>query len=140
MLFEADHTVIPTFSTVDDARAIGLAVDEQEEVVTDQFHVIQSLFDRHVTRREDLAPDNDGRIVVVAWLGFRSLRRDRTGRNALDNLGTRGSDIDYRESDSACFSQGRGAVMSTMNFLAIAGLADSLDELSHCQIEGNILI
>src|SRR6266567_449479 len=63
-LDQADHPVVVAATAVDDAEAVALAVMEQVEVVTDEFHFEQGLIDRHRARRVHLLAQ-DQRAVTL---------------------------------------------------------------------------
>src|SRR5262245_36911109 len=44
---QPDHSVVVAATPVDDARLLGAPVDEQEEVVADELHLVQRLVERH---------------------------------------------------------------------------------------------
>src|SRR5579885_735378 len=44
---QPDHAVVESLPAVDDARALLVGVVEEVEVVSDQFHLVEGLVDRH---------------------------------------------------------------------------------------------
>src|SRR5712691_4846271 len=80
LLDQADHPVVVATTAVDDAEAVALAVMEQVEVVTHEFHLKQRLVDGHRPGRVHLLAQ-DQRAVTLhldrdeTALGFRPAER-----------------------------------------------------------------
>src|SRR5690606_27393927 len=92
-LGERDYSVVPALATVDDARLLTLGVDEQEEIVADELHLVDGLLDRKAFSWELLRANHDRAV--------RGLRlandRHRARSHGVDHLGGRGLQVDARE-------------------------------------------
>src|SRR5664279_2147146 len=75
---EMDHSVVVTLAQINDARAHRILLEEQEEVVTDQFHLVQRLIERHGRSLVGLFPHDDGAIAL--GLDLRNGRHRISGR------------------------------------------------------------
>src|SRR5690606_13147334 len=73
---EADHAVAPALAAVDDRGLARLGLDEEEEVVPHELHLVQRVVDRHGVRLVDLLADHDRgvaeRVLDRAVLGDRT--------------------------------------------------------------------
>src|SRR5699024_1189000 len=62
-MVESDHSVAPPLAAVDDGGLARFLIDEQIEVVTDQLHPIERLFDADRRGREGLLPQHHRRVA-----------------------------------------------------------------------------
>ena len=69
---DLEDAIAPAVTMVDDGRTTGLLVHEQEEVMSNQLHLIQRLIDGHRLRDMQLATDDNR---GVAYLDFDGLSR-----------------------------------------------------------------
>ena len=135
-----DHPVVPAFAAVNDTRAVGSAVDEEEEVVPDELHMVERVFDGHVRRGEHLATNDDGRIVVVGRSGLGRLHGNLAGEHLLDDVWTRGRDVHDAEAVGGGLAQRGRTVLAAVHLLAILGLAHPFDQFGDGQVERDVLV
>ena len=80
---EPDQPVVVGVPPVDDRRLAGVGAVEEEEVVTDQFHLVQGLVDGHRSGGMLLLPhDAPGKVLVQ--IGERRLPRRLLARIASE--------------------------------------------------------
>src|SRR5690554_4076469 len=83
LLFDSDDSVGPATAAVDHRCKTGVGVDEQVEVVTHEFHLVDGFCDRHARRGVSLRPNHNGGAIDghlnrgVVWRTF-------PGLNVLD--------------------------------------------------------
>ena len=62
---DLEDAIAPTVTMVNDGRTTGLLVHEQEEVMSDQLHLIQRLIDGHRLRDMQLATDDNRSVAYL---------------------------------------------------------------------------
>src|SRR5690242_12845047 len=64
-LREPDQPVVVGVPAVHDAGLVALLVMEQEEIVADEFHLVERIVDRHRLGRMLLGPNDSPRFMIV---------------------------------------------------------------------------
>src|SRR5699024_7409908 len=63
-VFEGNHPVIPSFTSVDNARFVGFGVDEEKEVVPNEFHLVNCFAHGDPIGWKFLRTNHDGRVLL----------------------------------------------------------------------------
>src|ERR1700752_2287976 len=85
---EADQAVIVGVAAVDDGRPFGLFVVEQEEVVSDELHLVERVVDRHrlgLVLLGSYHPSRWGTLAILS-LGCPSIVFERLRRLGVGGL------------------------------------------------------
>ena len=138
---QADHTVRPAVTVIHHARLVRFLVDEEEEWVTNQFHLVERLIHTHRLSFMDFLPDNDGRITQLFFTGLTRLEVVR----ALQ-FGTRrggwlclGFKFGFKGARIELLMR-VWLVMAPMIFRAVARTTQPFKELSRCDINCRITV
>ena len=120
---------------VNDGWTTGFLVDEQEEVVTDQLHLVQGLVNGHRLGDVQLAADDDWGVADLDLDGFAraEISGNGVGRAIVRRFRLRLLDDDRL--DRAQIDRDRIGVATTMVLAAVAGTAQTKRQLVESQIE-----
>src|SRR5690606_2437273 len=130
-----DHTVVPTLSAVHDARVVGAHIDEEEEVVADQFHAVNRFFDRHPLSVEALRADHDGRVPLFSLM----LHRHCTSCDRMQDIDRSGFDIDTRQRTCLLLEMRSAGVLTSVDALLLRS-SQLLGELVDSKIQRDELV
>ena len=129
---------------VDNGRTAGFLVHEQEEIVSDQFHLIQCLIDGHRLRDMQLATDDDR---SVAYLDLDGLAWTKFGGDGVGRAVVRLFDLflsgllDFRSRlDDAKINRDRIAVATTMILATITGATQTEGQLVESHVQSAELV
>ena len=122
-------------TVVDDGWTTGFLVDEQEEVVTDQLHLVQGLVNGHRLGDVQLAADDDWGVADLDLDGFAraEISGNGVGRAIVRRFRLRLLDDDRL--DRAQIDRDRIGVATTMVLAAVAGTAQTKRQLVESLIE-----
>ena len=115
-------------------------MDKQEEVVADQFHLINGLLGGHHPGFKDLAPNHHRGFL---WWQLHSLvlinRGNTSGRDTAQHLHTRRRHINVAETRGSELTQALGALAAVMHQLLIFCSAQALNEMVQRLIKGSVM-
>src|SRR5680860_219912 len=124
-LGQPDHAVAPALAPVHHARATRRRVEEQEEVVADELHLVQGVVEGHRRRGVELLPDHDGRLTHLPGVA-RVPGRRRLGSGA----GRRAGAVEHRRRQVASgLRDGTGVVPSVVHLAPVPRSSEPLEEL-----------
>ncbi len=116
---------------------IGAGVDEEEEVVADQLHPVDGLFDRHPLGFELLRADDDRRVVRLVLVARDD--RDLAGRDGAHDIDRGGLQVDARQLTALLLELGAARVVARIDALVLRA-PQLLAQLVDRHVEGGELV
>jgi hypothetical protein len=116
---------------------VGAGVDEEEEVVADQLHAVDGVFDAHPLRTELLGADHDRRVVRLLLVAGDD--RDLARRDSAQNVDGCRLHVDPLDGAAALLELRTAGVLTSVDALVLRA-AQLLAQLVDREVEGGELV
>jgi len=137
---KGNDPVIPAFTPIDDTREVGRGIDKQEEVVADQFHLINGLLGGHHLGFKDLAPNHHRGFFWRERLNLLVVNgRNTSGCDTAQYFNARRRHINVAKARGSELTQALGALAAVMHQLLIFCSAQALNEMVQRLIKGSVM-